>query len=92
MQLKRRTGREEYILDVVLDEYELHNVLCGMYQEMARSFGIEDEDSLGGFIIEPRDERFTAELKSKWEGRMNDLLRTFSKNDAEYHEDAEFTC
>ena len=94
MKLVRRTGKEQYIVDVELDEFELHNILCGMYQEMARSFGVDDEDSLGGFKIVPSDEkgRFTSDLVTKWEQKMNDLLRTFSKNDAEYHDDAEYTC
>jgi hypothetical protein len=94
MKQIRRTGDQQWVVDVELDEFEMHDLLCTLGQEIARRLGVEDEDSLGGFKIVPTDKegRFTSELVTKWEQKLNDLLKQIYANDSEFHVDAEFTC
>lgn len=79
----------EETAELTLDEFDLHDILAGLYHLYQTGSGNEMVERIK---LVSTDERFTPELVAKWERKVNGLLALMHEFDAEYHEDAEFTC
>ncbi len=78
---------------LTMDEYELHNWLCGLRQVISRELGIDDEHYLERIVITPQHpELCTPELQKKWEYMINQFLRECQQLDGSLHDDMEYTC
>lgn len=80
---------------VTLTEHELHDVLADMIQNVFRPYLLDklDAEMPLRIVIEPTDpDNFPVELVRKWEDRVERLLRLMTRADANYHDDAEYTC
>ncbi len=76
---------------LTVNEHELHDIIAGLKHLYT------DNDSQRLFvdnvkIVPSEPDKFTPALVAKWEQNINDLLDTMGGLDADYHDDAEYTC
>jgi len=87
----------------VIDEYELHNLLCTAQQTFLSQIieeGSELEeimlDTCGMVskyeIVPKKPELFSAPLARAWEDRLSMLITLMQLLDSRIHTDAEYTC
>ena len=87
----------------VLNEYDVHNILCVARQALLRECSLDDDEAKAIMsdqcgcvdhimIVPKRPELFTSTMIAQWESRMNELFDLIVKLDGLIHEDAEYTC
>ncbi len=84
---------------VTVNEYELHDIIASAREGLIRHEASCPDDIKTGMevfariSIEPKQPHlFTAEHVHEWEQKINTLLELLGGLDAEYHDDAEYTC
>jgi len=87
----------------VIDEYELHNLLCTAQQTFLSQIILEgselEEEMLDNCgmvskyeIVPQKPELFSDNLCRAWEDRLRCLITLMALLDGKIHEDAEYTC
>ena len=73
--------------ELVINEVDLHNVIVGL-RYIISELHVLDKVT----IVPTNPDKFNKELVDKWERKFDDLFIMMGKMDAEYHDDAEYTC
>ena len=81
---------------LTIDEFDLHNILIGMKDSLIPDEAKKsmDETTILDYIeIVPKEpDKFDKKLIARWERKMEGLIIIMGDMDAQFHDDAEYTC